>query len=526
MEITGTRTTADMFQEKVRLHPDKECVVFEDVAGEVMTLSYRAFADRVNQLANVLIDAGVSPGQTVSLMASNSPEFLVAWLAINQAGAVMVPVNVFYAADELQYLLNNSDSVAFISEPRFIELFNEVAGICPGVRIKIATRDADELHGFRPMSDILANESTDSRIVRVALEAASQIVYTSGTTSRPKGVVISHKASLTQGISIAMLFGMVPTDRTCVVLPLFHVNGQYVGVMPTLTVGGTLVLIEQYSATRFWAQVRRHECTLMSIVPMQLRTMLAQPESPDDAQHKVRISFYALLTTDEEWDRFETRFGVKLYEGYGLSETLGICSSNPVVHGMTKRHCIGLPTLGRQMRVVDDGHNDLPAGEVGRILVRGGAMFSGYYKNPEATAACIVDGWFDTGDNGSIDNDGYFYFFDRSKDVIKRAGENIAATEVERVLNEHPKILESAVIAVPDPIRDEAIKAFVVLRPGELMTEDEVRAWCASHLAKFKVPSFCVFRPSLPHTSIGKIMKYVLKMEEKNAVQEKITSTN
>jgi carnitine-CoA ligase len=521
MEVTGTRTTADLFQEKVRQHPDKECIVFEDAAGQVSMLSYRACADQVNQLANVLIDAGVSPGQTVSLMVSNSPEFLISWLAINQAGAVMVPVNVLYAADELQYLLNDSDSVAFITEPRYISLFNEVASICPGVRLKISTRDAPDLHGFRPLSDILARESPQCRIVRVQPQDASQIVYTSGTTSRPKGVVISHKASLIQGISIAMLFGMVPGDRTCVVLPLFHVNGQYVGFMPTLTVGATVVLLEQYSATRFWSQVRQHRCTLMSIVPMQLRTMLAQPPRDDDRQHQVRFSFYALLTTDEEWDQFESRFGVKLYEGYGLSETLGICSSNPVVHGTTKRHCIGLPTLGREMRVVDDAYADLPAGAVGRILVRGGAMFSGYYKNPQATAACLVDGWFDTGDNGSIDEDGYFYFFDRSKDVIKRAGENVAATEVERVLNEHPKILESAVIGVPDPLRDEAIKAIIVLRPGQTMSEEEVRDWCARHLAKFKVPSFCAFRASLPHTSIGKIMKYVLKMEEKNAAQEK-----
>ncbi len=517
MEISGTKAVPDLLQEKARLYPDKEAIVFEGSDGLVTSLTYQAFANRVNQLTNALIADGVQAGQTIALMASTSPEFLISWLAINQAGAVMVPVNVLYAADELQYLLNNSDSVGFIGEPRFIPIFNEVAGSCPGVRVKIATRAATGVSGFRLLPDILAGEPTTCKIVRVPPEAPSQIVYTSGTTSRPKGVVISHQSSLIQGISVAMLFGMTPADRTCIVLPLFHVNGQYVGVMPTLTVGGTIVLLEQYSATNYWSQVRNHNCTLMSIVPMQLRTMLAQPVQPDEARHTVRFSFYALMTTDAEWDQFESRFGVKLVEGYGLSETLGICSSNPVVHGTTKRHCIGLPTLGRQMRVVDESFTDLPADQVGRILVRGGGMFSGYYKNPEATDACMRDGWFDTGDNGSIDSDGYFHFFDRSKDVIKRAGENIAASEVERVLNEHPKIVESAVISVPDPLRDEAIKAFVVLQPGESMTQEEVREWCARHLAKFKVPSFCEFRPSLPHTSIGKIMKYVLKMEEKNA---------
>ena len=516
MEISGTQTIPDLLRDKARLHPDKELLVFESAVGEVRSMTYGAFADQVNRLSNALIADGVLAGQTVALMVSTSPEFLVSWFAINQAGAVMVPVNVFYAADELQYLLNNSDSVGFISEPRFIGLFNEVADGCPGVRVKVSTRAGPGLAGFRLLTDILAREPATCQVIRVAPDAPSQIVYTSGTTSRPKGVVISHQSSLVQGISIAMLFGMTASDRACVVLPLFHVNGQYVGVMPTITVGGTIVLLEQYSATQYWNQVRRHRCTLISIVPMLLRTMLAQPPRADDAQHNVRFSFYALPTTDEEWDTFESRFGVKLFEGYGLSETLGICSSNPVVHGTTKRHCIGLPTLGRKMRVVDESYADLPAGQVGRILVRGGAMFSGYYKNQEATDACLRDGWFDTGDNGSIDSDGYFYFFDRSKDVIKRAGENIAATEVERVLNEHPKIAESAVIAVPDALRDEAVKAFVVLHPGETLTQEEVHAWCARHLAKFKVPSFYEFRPSLPHTSIGKIMKYVLKMEEKN----------
>ena len=520
MEISGTKTIPDLLQEKVRLHPDKQFVVFEGVDGQVASLTYRAFAERVNQLTNALIADGVQAGQMVALMVSTSPEFLISWFAINQAGAVVVPVNVFYAPDELQYLLNSSDSVGFISEPRFMELFNEVASICPRVRVKISIRAGAGTAGFRLLPDILASAPATCQVVRVAPEAPAQIIYTSGTTSRPKGVIISHKSSLIQGISVAMLFGMTPADRTCVVLPLFHVNGQYVGVMPTVTVGGTVVLLEQYSATNFWNQVRRQRCTLMSIVPMQLRTMLTQPAQPDDAKHDLRFSFYALLTTDEEWEQFENRFGVKLIEGYGLSETLGICSSNPVVHGVTKRHCIGLPTLGRQMRVVDESYADLPPDQVGRILVRGEAMFSGYYKNQEATSACMRDGWFDTGDNGSIDSDGYFHFFDRSKDVIKRAGENIAATEVERVLNEHPKIFESAVISVPDALRDEAIKAFVVLRPGETMTEDEVKAWCARHLAKFKVPSFCEFRPSLPHTSIGKIMKYILKMEEKNASKQ------
>jgi crotonobetaine/carnitine-CoA ligase len=518
MQASGTRTLPDLLAQKTLAHPDKTLVVFEDTQGQVEQLSYREFSDAVNRLSNALVAAGVRPGQMVALMMNNCTEFLVTWLAINQAGAVMVPVNVFYAPDELAYLLNNSDSVGLITEPRYVPVFDAVAERCPGVQLRICARQTQPVEGFRLLSDVLRESPATQHIVRVAPDAPAQIVFTSGTTSRPKGAVISHQSTMLQGIAVAQVLGMTPQERSCVVLPLFHVNGQYMSVVPTLTVGGTIVLIETYSASRFWRQVRAHDCTLMSIVPMQLRTMLAQPPDPDDARHRVRFSFYALMTTDEEWTRFEQRFGIRLVEGYGLSETLGICTCNPAVFGQVKRHCIGLPVLGREIRVVDEDGRDQPAGQVGRIMVRGEALFSGYYKNPEATAACMVDGWFDTGDNGSFDDDGYLHFFDRSKDVIKRAGENIAASEVERVLSEHPKVAESAVIGVPDALRDEAVMAFVVLRPGESLSVEEVQAWCLQHLAKFKVPSYCEFIKALPKTSIGKIMKYQLKQGVRDAV--------
>lgn len=517
MEASGTKTLPGLLREKAQLHPDKNFVVFEDSAGRVSSLTYGEFHERVERLAEALLAAGVQVGQKIAVMLSNCPEFLVSWFGINRAGAVMVPVNVFYSADELRYLLGSSDSVAFITEPKFAALFSGIAGECADVRIRLLARAQAALPHFGLLQDFLGAGPATADAVRVPAEAASQIVYTSGTTSRPKGAIISHKSSVMQGIAVAMVFGMRADERTCVVLPLFHVNGQYVGVIPTLTVGGTIILLETYSAGKYWSQVRRHRCTLLSIVPMQLRTLLAQPEQAGEADHEVRFSFYALPTTDEEWDRFEHRFGVRLVEGYGLTETLGICTSNSVVHGVVKRHCIGLPILGREVRVVDESHEDLPLGETGRILVRGQPLFSGYYKNQQATEACMLEGWFDTGDNGFLDFDGYVHFFDRSKDVIKRAGENIAATEVERVLNEHPGVLESAVIGVPDPLRDEAVKAFIVLRPGAAATEEELKEWCALRLSRFKVPSFLEFRTSLPKTSIGKIMKYVLKKENASA---------
>jgi crotonobetaine/carnitine-CoA ligase len=515
MDVAANEVLPSLLRQQVEKAPDKAFLVYEDDAGTVTECSYGAFAERVNKVSNHLAASGVKPGETVAVMLANCPEFLVSWFAVSQIGAVLVPVNVLYSSDELAYLLDDAGCAGFITEPRFLAQFRAVEASCPSVRLKILARSDDAEQNFELLSNIERRGISTWTQIPINPGSPTQIVYTSGTTSRPKGAVISHRGTVLQGLTMAMHFGMTSLERTCVVLPLFHVNGQYVGVIPTLAVGGTIVLLQSFSARRFWSQVKAHRCTFISIVPMLLRTMLAQPPQPDDAQHDVRISFYALPTSDEEWTAFETRFNVELVEGYGLSETLGICTSNPVIHGYKKRHCLGRPVIGREMRVVDEHWNELPAGESGGIVIRGEPLFTGYWRNEEATHACMRDGWFATGDNGWFDDEGYLHFLDRSKDVIKRAGENIAAGEVERVLNEHPAVAESAVIGVFDPLRDEAVKAYIVLQPDRQASEEELQAWCARYLARFKVPSFFEYRSDLPKTSIGKIMKYQLRAEHK-----------
>ncbi len=513
MDIAGTQTVPSLLRLQVEKHPDKVFVIHEDDDGRVTELTYGAFADKVNRLANHLAAAGLGPGQTIAVMLSNCPEFLQSWFAINQIGAVMVPVNVLYSPDELAYLLQDSDCAGLITEPGFLPKYRQIETTCPAVTIKILARTATPEQGFNLSATVDATGAADWHPAPVTGADASQIIYTSGTTSRPKGAVLGHHGSVTQGIALAQHFGLTQHERTCVVLPLFHVNGQFVGVIPTLTVGGTVVLLQSYSARRYWSQVRRHRCTFISIVPMILRTLLVQPPQDTDARHDIRTAFYALPTSDDEWTAFEDRFGVRLIEGYGLSETFGVCSANPVLHGTAKRHCIGLPVLGRQIRVVDDAGVDLPAGQSGGIVVRGAPIFMGYYRNEAASHAAMQDGWLVTGDNGWFDEGGYLHFLDRSKDVIKRAGENIAAGEVERVLADHPAVADCAVIGVFDPLRDEAVKAVVVLRAGMTAADQELMDWCARSLAKFKVPTLFEYRDALPKTSIGKIMKYQLRAD-------------
>jgi carnitine-CoA ligase len=513
MDVVGNRTVPGLFDEKVDLQPDKTFLIYENDDGRIEEYTYLQFENRVNKLANALIDLGIRKNDKVAQMITNSPEFLVSWFAINKAGGVMIPVNIHYAPDELAYALNFSDSVAFITEPEFLTCYAGIKGECPNIKRNILVKADNAPKDFHLLSDLEKKYSEKRPLVTISGSDPSQILFTSGTTSRPKGVILSHGSSVYQGIATAMHFGITENERTCATLPLFHVNGQFVSVMPTMAMGGTVVLLEKFSATKYWDQIVKHKCTFMSMVPMMLRTLLAQPETGREKDHHIRCSLYALPTAKEEWESFVNRFNVKLLDGYGLSETFGICVATPLLHGQQKRHCIGLPVLGREVRIVDENDRDVSAGKVGSLVIKGEPMFSGYYKNPEATDACLKNGWFQTGDNGYSDEDGYIYFFDRSKDVIKRAGENIAAGEVERVLNDHPKIMESAVIGVPDPLRDEAVKAFVVLNKDEEMTEDEVKEWCGRYLAKFKIPSFVEFRDSLPHTSIGKVIKYVLKNE-------------
>ncbi len=344
------------------------------------------------------------------------------------------------------------------------------------------------------------------------------ILFTSGSTSRPKAVQLTHANAVFAGIFGAHVWKVVPEDRHFIVLPLFHVNGQLISVMPTLTAGATLIMAEQFSASRYMEQVRMHRVTTSSLVAANINMILNQPISRTelDAQNDLRLIMYAIAIPDENWIEFETRFNVKLCDLWGMTETLAATTLNPI-DGVMKRNCIGMARPGNEVKVIDEQGNEARPGSVGEIVVKGTlgrTIMKGYYKNAVATAETVKDGWFHTGDNAYMDEEGYFHFVDRKKDMIKRAGENVAATEVEYVIGLHPKVKEVAVIGVPDPVRDEAILAVVILNMGEVCSEKEIIEWCAERLAKFKVPSHIRFRDDFPRTSMGKVQKAIIKKEE------------
>jgi crotonobetaine/carnitine-CoA ligase len=272
----------------------------------------------------------------------------------------------------------------------------------------------------------------------------------------------------------------------------------------------------RFSASRFMKQAIRHECTVTSLFASPMRMILAQPENPADRENQLRLVIFAQNVTEAQLDEWHARFDAPLMQIYGMTETMGQPVTNPLDYTRNNM-TMGMPTLGYECRIVDDEGSDVGVGVPGQLLVSGvpgRTIMKGYFKNPDATAEAIRDGWLWTGDIVEADEQGYIRFVDRTKDMIKRAGENVAAGEVEMVIKTHPGVADAAVIGVPDPIRDETIKAFVILKEGHRATEEDIVEFCESRLSKFRVPEFVEFRVDFPRTSVGKTQKHIMRQEE------------
>jgi crotonobetaine/carnitine-CoA ligase len=326
------------------------------------------------------------------------------------------------------------------------------------------------------------------------------VLYTSGTTSKPKGVMVSHAAYLHCGEAVAQHVRLRPEDRNLIVLPLFHGNAQYYSTMSALVTGASIALAPRFSASRWSEQAALMRATVASLFAAPIRMILAAEPSQYDRKHKLRVTLFAQNVTQDQLDAFEERFGCPLAQLYGMTETVAPPTINPL-YGERRNMSIGRPTLDTRVRI-EDGQL-VVAGEPGKTLM------SGYLDNPEATADVLRDGWLYTGDGVRADDDGFLYFVDRKKDLIKRAGENVSTVEVEQILDQHPAVYESAVVGLPDEMYDEIVAAFVV--PASDVSADELIAFCRDRLAKFKVPARIEFVDELPRTPVGKVQKHLLR---------------
>lgn len=513
MNIAGMRTLRDLLEERVALYGDSTFLIFEDTFGATEEWSYRAFDDHVNQLANGLLNAEIGFEHRVVVHLPNCPEFLLAWFALAKIGAVMVPTNTAGTSREIAHILREADAAAVITEPRFTPVLDEAVAAAGCAPRRLLARAAKAPAGWSLLDGLREGEPKTLAEVPLSPDDLAEIIYTSGTTADPKGVMLTHAHVLWTGEQTALIARLVPGERSLTAMPCFHANAQSVSVMATMTAGATLVLLETYSARIFWRQVQSHQANVVSIISAHLRTIAAQPPQEDDAEHALRMCVYALNCTDEEKAEFEARFNVSLMNAYGLTEALTIVSVAPFA-GDRRWPSVGLPAIGREIRLVGESGADVQQGEIGELWVRGDpgrTIMKGYYLNPGATEEALNEGWLRTGDYFRADRDGYLYFFDRRKDVIKRGGENISASEVEAVLLGHPDVIEAAVIGIPDPVKDETVKAFIVLRQDTSVTDDDLITYCAERLGKFKVPQEIERRQDLPKTAIGKIEKKRLR---------------
>jgi long-chain acyl-CoA synthetase len=337
-------------------------------------------------------------------------------------------------------------------------------------------------------------------------------MYTSGTTGKPKGAMLTHANVVANAAMGAELLPLVAGERVGMLLPLFHVNAQIVTCVIPMMVGCEVAMWERFSASTFWQTVAELKPVAISAVPTILAAVLHTANAPVGRTSLRYIICGAAPLSRELLEAFEERFDIRILEGYGLTESTCVSSLNPY-YGVRKPGSIGLPVRGQQMKILAPDGGPVDDGELGEIAVKGPNVMAGYLHNPEATAATIRDGWLHTGDVGYVDPDGYFFIVDRAKDMIIRGGENIYPREIEEVLYTHAGILECAVIGVPDEIRGEEVLAFVAPKPDAELDEEQLKVWAAERLAAFKVPRKFKIRPELPKTPTGKISKPPLREE-------------
>ncbi len=478
--------------------PSASFASFATSDGAVVDRSYEEMHSRALRAASALRTLGVERGERVNVHLSNHPAFFDVWFGCAALGAVLVPTNPLLTASELAFELEHCGAVLSITSEEAGETVARSTDALTTGAFAEALNDATEYDG--PAPD--------------ALDPAA-ILYTSGTTSRPKGVVVTHANYLHAGRVVADHLEITPEDRWLVVLPLFHANAQYYSTMSALVSGASLAVMDRFSASRWGSQAREHNATLASLFAAPIRMILAAESLLGEENNDLRAAIFSQNVTESQLSEFESRFGVPLHQLYGMTETIAPPTMVPM--GDDRRNMsIGRPTEGSQVRLVSDGE-DVQTGEVGEIWVAGEpgvTVMAGYLDDPEATAEALADGWLRTGDLARSDEDGFLYFVDRAKDMIKRAGENVSAGEVEAVVDAHPAVLESAAVGIPDPIRDEAIRLFCVLLPGREATEADILDLCRERLAPFKVPSEVVFVPALPRTSVGKVQKEELRLRD------------
>ncbi|MCL1848010.1 MAG: crotonobetaine/carnitine-CoA ligase [Coriobacteriia bacterium] len=518
-DIIADMNLRDLWEDAAAAHPHKTFLVFQYRNGKTCEYSYCAFNEQINRTANLFAELGISKGDCVSVQICNSPEFLLCLFGLVKLGAVMVPLHSKSTLPEFRHAITVCNARLAVIEERLLDEYRQLQkdeGLLPDGIVLVRCHNTEsgtaaQASGL-PYFDELKDRQPTQLKLAPPLDSmdTAEVIFTSGTTSQPKGVDLTHANLIFSGIYGIWQTSLRDSDRLLTAMPACHSNFQMAALTPVLVAGATLILLEHYSAHSFWQQIRDYRATITQCISMMVRTLLLQPVDTHEKDHQLREILYFMPLTNEEKVAFEQRFAVRLLNSYGSTESIGWVITDPP-HGKRRWPSVGRVGLGYEARIVDDKGAELPAHKTGEIQVKGipgRSIMKGYYNDPEATRLALdEEGWLHTGDKGYCDEDGWFYFVDRRANLIKRSGENISATEIEMVLSAHPAIELAAVIGVPDPLRDEAVKAFIVVKNGASLTVEEVLDYCRERLAAYKLPSFVEFRADLPRTCSMKIEK-------------------
>ena len=499
-------TFAGRWAEAVAVGIDRPFLAFEDPSGATTAWTYGEFDAVVAGTAGSLWARGVRPGSCVHLALANSPTFVAIWLAAARLGAWIVPSDPRATAPELAGHMARTGPVVGLCGAERADAYTDAAA--GGFEV-IVVDEADPV-----VPPALRGQPVDASVSPrpPSPEDRLAVMFTSGTTSAPKGVEVTQANYAFAGDVMAAAAALRADDRQLVVLPLFHANAQYYSFAAAISVGASVALVHAFSAGGFLAQAARHGATHASLFAAPMRMILLRGATPVDGL-RLRHVWYAQNVTDDQYAELAALLGCRPRQLYGMTETIPAVLTNRAVAPVPAS--MGVPTLGCEVDLRAPDGGPVPPGETGEVVVggrRGLTLFSGYLDDPATTSASFAGGWFLTGDRAHRDAHGRFFFDGRNSDVLKVAGENVSVVEIESVLSAHVAVLEAAVIGEPDPVRDEVPVAFVVLRPdAQAIDVDELAQWCAQRLSKPKRPARIEVVDELPRTSVGKIRKFLLK---------------
>ena len=472
--------------------------------------TYAELDKLVDCASSGLCGAGIRKGDRVALILGNCPEFVIAYYGILRAGAVVVPINPAYTSGEISYILSNSQAQAVITHSSLESTMTPLREKLEQLKMVIYTESIDSEwtweHLIQVTEGIFESTSIDKDDLAV-------ILYTSGTTGKPKGAMLSHRNLASNAAAMSQLAEFTEEDRIIAVLPMFHVFSIATCINIPIASGAAIVIVPKFSPTDVINSIRREKATIFAGVPTMFSFLLQVLGATAKDFSSIRACFSGGASIPVELlHRFEEKFQVPVLEGYGLSETAPVTAFNPL-RGTRKPGSVGIEIPEVKNKVVDPNGMEVPRGEIGELIVKGPNVMMGYLGMPEATSSALKDGWFYTGDLARMDEEGYIYIVDRKKDMILVGGYNVFPREVEEVLYQHPAIVETAVIGMPDKEYGEIVMAFVVTNDEDI-TMDDILYFCQDKLAKYKLPKQVEFMKELPKNSTGKILKRALRVEQ------------